>query len=117
MIPVHDATQMGAYRRALVQGAVSVVIGSHLFEAMADHPSRSRRKFADLSDVSGSRVISILRRHVEALFDEFRRRSQGNARGIVESFPRVPASHDQISEENAGDRAMCLPFPESPVTT
>ena len=104
VIPVHNATQMRAYCRALMQSTVSVAVGSDLIEAMPDHPSRSRRKVADLIDVSGSGVISILRRHVEAGFDEFRRRSQGNARGIVESFPRVPSAHYQISDENAGPR-------------
>jgi hypothetical protein len=70
---VNYATEVRAYSGALVQGAIGIAIGGDLFEAMPDQRSRPRRESVNLLDVSGSRIITVLSRHIEVFFGEFRR--------------------------------------------
>jgi hypothetical protein len=88
-VPVDDATEVRAYRRALVQRAVTVPIDSYFSEAFPDQLSCAALDLSGSSHISSSRIVAKLSSDVKVLLGEFKCCSQRYAGGIVEGLPFV----------------------------
>lgn len=92
-----------------MQRAIGIPIDRDFLQALSDERSRTKRNFARLVHVSGRRIVAILSRDIECFLGEFRRCSQRDAGGIVETLPFVPPTQDKIRKENASDGAVRHP--------
>jgi len=101
IVPVHDAVQVSAYSRVLVDVAAIIAIHGDLASAAADYRSVARLDSSDVTDITGREVILVLLGDVQILLDVFRCRPKRNARRIVELCPLVLSPLHELVENDA----------------
>src|SRR5689334_7533138 len=107
VVPAHDAVEVWAHRRVLVDSAAIVAIDCYFPSAATHDRAFSRFYRFDIGKLAGGEVVLVLLRDVRVFPDVFRCGAELHTRRIVEASPLVFSSLHQLIQHNAGDGAVC----------
>src|SRR5439155_19391672 len=108
-VPLHDAFEMRAHGRALVQGTVVVSISGDLLRPATHETAFAARNFGLRSDLAARHaILCVAECDVDVLLGclEERPNAERNALRIVNRRPEVIATRYEIGEQHASDGAV-----------
>src|SRR5687767_11108567 len=105
-VPSHDAPKVRTERRPFDERAVLIAIHGELFYTTSHDSALAGTDFRHIRHFPGCHDIDVLRRHIEVFSREVLNGTKRFARRIVELCPWIAPSHDQIGDEDPGDRAV-----------
>src|SRR5687768_2612438 len=105
-VPLNDATEMRTERRTFMQDAIVITMHGDFRKAPPDDGAFARSDLRDLVDLAGCDEIRILGGDVEVFFRKFLRRPKSLTGRVVQLFPWVCTTDDEIREQHTRNRAV-----------
>src|ERR1043166_5846160 len=105
-VPAHDAIQVGADSRPLVNSAAIVAIDGDLSTAATHDCSLAGLDRSDVVELAFREVVLELLGNIDVFSDILGSSAKLDARWIIKSGPLVLATLDELIENDAGDGAV-----------